>query len=64
MIEYAQGNDGYLMSHEVYLYIFDAVLMFAAMVLMAWYHPSEINALLAGLKPKATRHCISVYSMA
>lgn len=64
LIEYAQGNDGYLMSHEVYLYIFDSLLMFAVMVVMAWYHPSEINALLGGAKRnKAVRHFVSVYEM-
>ncbi|KAL2861837.1 putative RTM1-like protein [Aspergillus pseudodeflectus] len=46
LIEYAQGNDGYLVSHEVYLYIFDAVLMVLVMVLFAWVHPSEVHALL------------------
>ena len=47
LIEYAQGNDGYLISHEVYLYIFDTVLMFLVMALFAWEHPSELNARLA-----------------
>lgn len=63
LIEYAQGNDGYLMSHEVFMYLFDSLLMFAAMVLMAWYHPSEINALLGGKSTKAIRHFVSVYQM-
>lgn len=31
VVEFAQGNDGYLISHEVYLYVFDAVLMVLAM---------------------------------
>ncbi|KAH0431456.1 hypothetical protein CcaCcLH18_07072 [Colletotrichum camelliae] len=43
LIEYAQGNDGYLVSHEVYLYVFDSVLMFATMCLFAWKHPNAIN---------------------
>ncbi|TIA61073.1 RTA1-domain-containing protein [Aureobasidium pullulans] len=46
LAEYAQGNDGYLISHEWFLYIFDACLMFATMALFAWYHPSEIWAML------------------
>ncbi|WYZ39391.1 hypothetical protein EsH8_III_001305 [Colletotrichum jinshuiense] len=46
LIEYAQGNDGYLISHEVFLYVFDAVLMFATMCVFAWKHPSSINSLL------------------
>ncbi|KAL3440275.1 RTA1 like protein-domain-containing protein [Aspergillus insuetus] len=46
LIEYAQGNNGYLVSHEVYLYIFDAVLMVLVMLVFAWVHPSEVNVLL------------------
>ncbi|KAI4717977.1 RTA1-domain-containing protein [Aureobasidium sp. EXF-10727] len=46
LIEYAQGNDGYLISHEWFLYIFDACLMLATMMLFAWFHPSEIWAML------------------
>ncbi|RYP37917.1 hypothetical protein DL767_002789 [Monosporascus sp. MG133] len=42
LIEYLQGNDGYLMSREVYLYIFDAILMLVVMVLYNFYHPSRI----------------------
>ncbi|RTE78510.1 hypothetical protein BHE90_007001 [Fusarium euwallaceae] len=45
-IEYLQGFDGYLLKHEVYLYIFDAVLMFLVMVLFNWIHPAEITAIL------------------
>ncbi|KAL3417704.1 rta1 domain-containing protein [Phlyctema vagabunda] len=42
LIEYIQGEKGYLMTHEVYLYIFDAVLMFFAMVAFNVWHPSKI----------------------
>ncbi|KAH7205234.1 RTA1 protein [Fusarium oxysporum] len=48
IIEYLQGFSGYLLSHEVYLYIFDAVLMLAVMVLFNVLHPSEIVALVSG----------------
>ncbi|KAH7150275.1 RTA1 like protein-domain-containing protein [Dactylonectria estremocensis] len=38
VIEYLQGNGGYLISHEAYLYIFDAFLMAAVMAIFAvWY---------------------------
>jgi hypothetical protein len=43
VIEYLQGNAGYLLSHEVFLYVFDAVLMLAVMVLFNWVHPSEVT---------------------
>ena len=42
VVEYLQGFDGYLLSHEVYLYIFDALLMFFMMALFNWIHPAEI----------------------
>jgi hypothetical protein len=42
LIEYAQGNDGYLISHEVFMYVFDATLMFITMVGMSVFHPSKV----------------------
>ena len=46
IVEYQQGNDGYLLGHEVFLYIFDAILMLGVMVLFNLIHPSEISLLL------------------
>ncbi|KAF5010643.1 hypothetical protein FDECE_3209 [Fusarium decemcellulare] len=46
-VEYLQGFDGYLLKHEVYLYLFDAILMFLVMVLLNWIHPAEITGILA-----------------
>ena len=46
IIEYTQGNDGYLISHEIFLYIFDAVLMFSVMVIMSVSHPGDIATML------------------
>ncbi|EOD43142.1 putative rta1 domain-containing protein [Neofusicoccum parvum UCRNP2] len=40
LIEYVQGEDGQLLSNEIYLYIFDATLMFLVMVIFNWKHPS------------------------
>ncbi len=40
--EYVLGQDGVLLSHEYYLYIFDACLMFVTMVLFNIWHPSAI----------------------
>lgn len=48
VVEYIQGYDGYLLHHEVYLYIFDSVLMFLTMLAFNWCHPSEVKALLRG----------------
>jgi len=49
VIEYLQGNGGYLISHEAFLYIFDTLLMVAVMVILAiWYvgdleHSSDLS---------------------
>ena len=45
VVEYLQGNNGYLLRHEVYLYIFDAFLMLVVMCLFNWVHPAEITDL-------------------
>lgn len=38
VVEYLQGNDGYLISHEVFIYVMDALLMAGVMVIFAlWY---------------------------
>ncbi|KAF4762588.1 hypothetical protein N7455_001066 [Penicillium solitum] len=42
LIEYSQGNSGYLISHEAFLYVFDSTLMLFTMVAMSIFHPSKI----------------------
>lgn len=38
VIEYLQGNGGYLISHEVFLYVFDSILMAGVMgIFLIWY---------------------------
>lgn len=38
VVEYLQGNKGYLISHEVFLYVFDTILMAAVMLIfLIWY---------------------------
>ncbi|CAI7677044.1 unnamed protein product [Penicillium pancosmium] len=49
--EYVQGNDGYLLSNEVFLYIFDALPMLIVVVWLHWRHPGEIGLLLRDEKP-------------
>jgi len=46
VIEYIQGVDGYLYTHEVFLYVFDAALVFIAMAAMNFVHPADIARLL------------------
>lgn len=42
VVEYAQGNDGYIITHEWMLYIFDAVFMFSVTVVYLVLHPSKL----------------------
>ncbi|OJJ47356.1 hypothetical protein ASPZODRAFT_132352 [Penicilliopsis zonata CBS 506.65] len=40
--EYIQGTTGFLQSHEVFIYIFDATLMLGCCILFNLFHPSKI----------------------
>lgn len=51
VVEYLNGNDGYLLRSEIFLYIFDALLMVIVLVWMNWFHPSELGLLLRGERP-------------
>lgn len=42
VIEYLQGWQGYILSHEAFLYVFDGLIMFIAMAMMNWIHPSQV----------------------
>ncbi|KAJ5713851.1 RTA1-domain-containing protein [Penicillium malachiteum] len=46
VVEYIQGYDGFLMKHEVFIYMFDAFMMFLVMAFLQYIHPSEINCFL------------------
>ncbi|KAF2136473.1 uncharacterized protein K452DRAFT_279964 [Aplosporella prunicola CBS 121167] len=46
VIEYGQGFSGYIMTHEAFIYIFDALPMFVAVAWLNWKHPSAIGVLL------------------
>ena len=46
VVEYIQGTDGVILSHEVFIYVFDGLLMFFVMVIFVVVHPSEVNCLL------------------
>lgn len=49
VIEYVQGNDGYLLRHEVFLYMFDGVLMLSVMIAMNVSHPGDIATMLKAM---------------
>ncbi|CAG8947971.1 unnamed protein product [Penicillium salamii] len=42
VVEFVQGNGGYLISHEIFLYVFDAAMMFLVMIVMNFFHPSVV----------------------
>lgn len=46
VVEYIQGTDGVILSNEVFLYVFDGLLMFLVLVVFVVIHPSEVNCLL------------------
>ncbi|KAK2748751.1 hypothetical protein FQN57_000332 [Myotisia sp. PD_48] len=48
VIEFAQGSEGELLRREVYLYAFDAALMFFVMVILNIIHPGIISTSIRG----------------
>ncbi|KAJ5343181.1 RTA-like protein [Penicillium brevicompactum] len=43
VVEYAAGSDGYPLTHEWMLYVFDSVLMFASMLIWGIWHPGTLQ---------------------
>ncbi|KAH7020721.1 RTA1 like protein-domain-containing protein [Microdochium trichocladiopsis] len=43
VVEYLQGNQGYLISHELFLYIFDAVLMAIVMAIFLVFYVDDLD---------------------
>jgi hypothetical protein len=41
VVEYIMGNNGFLLRHEYFLYIFDAALMFMVMIIFIVAHPTK-----------------------
>lgn len=44
LVEYSQGNAGWLMRREWTLYVFDTLLMFGVLVVFNIWHPSKVEA--------------------
>ncbi|TLD09535.1 hypothetical protein PspLS_11836 [Pyricularia sp. CBS 133598] len=42
VVEYSQGSTGLLMTHEYFLYLLDALPMFAVCAMFNWMHPSKV----------------------
>ena len=49
-MEYLQGHDGYLASHEIFLYMLDALLMFLVMVIFAIWYIGDLKRETVGLQ--------------
>jgi RTA1 like protein len=60
VVEYVGGNDGYLLSTEWPLYVFDTVLMLATMCWFFWRYPSEIKEHLSRSPPAGMTEMRSV----
>lgn len=41
-IEYLQGDGGFIISHEAFIYVFDALPMFVVMVIFGVIHPGRL----------------------
>ncbi|OMP86694.1 Protein RTM1 [Diplodia seriata] len=46
VVEYCQGTGGYIMTHEAFIYVFDALPMLVSMVVLAVVYPGELTVLL------------------
>ncbi|KAK5163947.1 uncharacterized protein LTR77_010343 [Saxophila tyrrhenica] len=59
VVEYVQGEDGYIMTHEVFIYVCDAALMFAAVVTMSVIHPGQVAKYVRAMESDEYRKCES-----
>ena len=55
-VEYIEGFVGYIITHEVFLYCFDALAMFFAVVAMNVAHPGEIAKYVKDAKAMRRQH--------
>ncbi|EJP62746.1 RTA1 domain protein, putative [Beauveria bassiana ARSEF 2860] len=44
VVEYIMGKEGYLLTHEWTLYVFDALLMVLTMAVFVWWYPGRLTA--------------------
>lgn len=54
VVEFIQGRNGSLLSHEWFSYVFDSVLMVGVLGLFLWVHPGEIKEYLGEGKSRNT----------
>lgn len=48
VVEFIEGNDGHLVRSEVWVFVFDGMLMLLVLAWMNWFHPGEIGLLIRG----------------
>jgi hypothetical protein len=60
VVEYLQGYYGSLLQTEVYIYVFDAVLMWLVLVIFVAVHPSEVHCLLGRGRVMTTKGGLSI----
>lgn len=61
VIEFAQGHSGYLVSHEIYMYIFDAAPMLVVQVMMHFVYAAEIFGVGRSSRLGKTESVIDLY---
>lgn len=62
ILEFSQGHDGYLASHEVYMYLFDTAPMFAVQVMFHLVHAADVFGLGTLGKLADNESCIDLYA--
>ena len=45
VVEFSQGHDGYLASHEMYMYLFDTTPMLAVQAMFHFVHAADVFGL-------------------
>ncbi|KAL2173322.1 RTA1 like protein-domain-containing protein [Thermothelomyces heterothallicus CBS 202.75] len=53
VVEYLQGNRGYLISHEIFLYVFDALLMASVMAIFFVFYVDDLEPSKVGKRDSA-----------
>ncbi|KAL1654077.1 Lipid-translocating exporter-like protein rta1 [Didymella pomorum] len=61
VIEFAQGHSGYLVSHEIYMYIFDAAPMLVVQIMMHFVYAAEVFGVGSHSRLGRTESVIDLY---
>ncbi|KAJ5853571.1 hypothetical protein N7534_006114 [Penicillium rubens] len=60
VVEYAAGNDGYPLTHEWMLYVFDSALMIICMVIWGMWYPGTLPRLMVPNEEVVTEEVVGV----